>query len=88
MTRNEMLRFISERLDLATKINECEEQNFTRVKSTVLKEYIDEHLGKTVETPHIKCKTYKEEALKSAVIAFLITLEQKGVLDELLAEIK
>lgn len=86
MTRNEMLRFISERPELSSQINEYEGQNFTRVKTEVLNDYITDHLNGmpneiTVEAP-------ANNAYKSAVLAFLITLEQKGVLDELLAEIK
>ena len=84
MTRNEMLRFISERPVLATQINSDEGQNFTRVKTSILQAYIDEYnspIATKVETPNA-------DAYKSAVMAFLVTLDQKGVLDELISEIK
>ena len=81
MTRNELLRYISERPALATKINELEGENFTRLKTLVLEEYIHEY-----DKPAQKVLT--PDAYRSAALAFLITLEQKGVLNDLLSEIK
>lgn len=81
MTRNELLRYISERPALATKINELEGQNFTRLKTPVLEEYIREYEKPTQKVP-------TSDAYRSAALAFLITLEQKGVLDDLLSEVK
>ena len=81
MTRNELLRYISERPALATRINELEGENFTRLKTPVLEEYIHEYDKPTQKVP-------TSDAYRSAALAFLITLEQKGVLDDLLSEIK
>lgn len=85
MTRNEILRYISNKSQLADHINKLEGENFTRLKTTVLEKYIEEYEGMTA-TPVQKPSTVNN--LKSAVIAFLVTLDQKGVLDGLLAEIK
>lgn len=83
MTRNEILRLISSKPTLAAKINQLEGTNFTRVKTPVLLEYIEKEKEPAVET-----KTSVSEAFESAAIAFLVTLEQKGLLDGLLAKIK
>jgi hypothetical protein len=83
MTRNEILRLISSKPALAAKINQLEGTNFTRVKTPVLLEYIEKEKEPVVET-----KASVSEAFESAAIAFLVTLEQKGLLDGLLAKIK
>ena len=83
MTRNEILRLISSKPALAAKINQLEGDNFTRVKTPVLLEYIEKE-----KEPVVEAKASNAEAFESAAIAFLVTLEQKGLLDDLLAKIK
>lgn len=87
MTRNEMLRYISANKQLADHINKLEGTNFTRLKTTVLAEYLA-HYENISEQPQKAPKASLVDGLKSAVIAFLVTLEQKGLLGNLLSEIK
>ena len=83
MTRNEILRLISSKPALAAEINQLEGTNFTRVKTYVLLKYIEKD-----KEPVMGTKASVSEAFESAAIAFLVTLEQKGLLDDLLAKIK
>ena len=82
MTRNEILKSISSMPALAKKINEEQGINFTRCKTSVLEEYL------VFAAPDYGHKNTATNAFESAALSFLVTLEQKGVLDDLLAKIK
>lgn len=94
MTRNEMLRFISENNELASLINQCEAKNFTRVKDVILREYIDKWLSvqpqQIVQMPKEPANNEGTvtDVFETAALKFLVALEQAGVLDSLLAKIK
>lgn len=80
MTRNELLRAIKDIPALALAINEAEGKNFTNCKTEVLMKHWDAY--------HAPAPVADNDAFESAAISFLVTLEQKGVLDGLLTKIR
>lgn len=84
MTRNEILREISGMPELAILINKEMGQNFTRCKTPILEKYLEQ--AKNPSQP--ESKPSDASAFESAALSFLVTLDQKGLLEPLLARIK
>lgn len=87
MTRTELVRAIATNKALVEKINKTEKTNFTHVKTPILEAYLSEATAVAQAAADSNTKRLSD-AYKSAAIAFLLRLDQMGVLEELLNEIR
>lgn len=85
MTRTELVRKVKAIPELVAIINEKEGRNYTNVKTSTLEYYLEWY-----DETHPVEEPVKEayNPYKSVVRAILMVLEQKGLLQELLDEIK
>lgn len=89
MTRKEVLAKIKQ-LGLRDKILSDQGINYTNVKTDILLTYLPAQavVIKDKEIIETDCETEdRANKLENAVLSFLITLEQKGLLERLLAKI-
>lgn len=86
MTRTELVRKVKEIPELVELINTHEGRNYTNVKSDILEYYLGEWNDRNhpVDEPMDSAPN----PYKAVVRAILMVLEQKGLLQELLDEIK
>lgn len=93
MTRKELLNKVRENPELVATINSTEGLNFTNVKSSILEHYLTEwkrccQKAQPVVVVVNKSTDISKVVLESVILSFLVALDERGLLDDMLAKIK